>query len=363
MKIQRKFINQILRNIICISVQTLLLTPAFCENRNVEKYNNNFNVAYQISPAVPNGSINDVFVVNNYAYICEEGGFSIVDISDYKNPRRVSQHKMVATDAYVAGKYAYVLGRYDWEKSRKTEFHVIDISDIKHPFEVGRCEITGLAEEVYLSENYAYTKGHKLILIEVSNPSKPKEVGIINQDEKPTGLYISDKHLYVASFASADECVYPSFRVFDVSNPKSLSELDYTKPQDCFWRFWDIAVINAYAYAISSDSLYTFNINISSSPVKISDHKFKINNNVGKYFYPKKISVRGKYAYVIGNASGKIGDKLQLRKIDISLPSQPSLRSYYTAKGEAKELFVTDDLIFIASGKHGLIILNDIKNH
>jgi hypothetical protein len=77
---------------------------------------------------------------------------------------------------------------------------VIDVSNPSNPREVGYFDTPVVARGVYVSGNYAYVADGYLGLrvIDVSNPSNPREVGYFDTPDRAWGVYVSGNYAYVA---------------------------------------------------------------------------------------------------------------------------------------------------------------------
>ncbi len=172
-----------------------------------------------------------VYVSGKYAYVAsyDDDGLEIIDISDPSNPTHVgsiqddnkggtAQELDGASDVYVSGKYAYVIGHND------DGLEIIDISDPSNPTHVGSITdnantILDGARSIYVSGNYAYIVSDVddgLEIIDISDPSNPTHVGSITDNantllDGATDVYVHSKYAYVT--ASDDK----GLEVLDIS--------------------------------------------------------------------------------------------------------------------------------------------------
>jgi hypothetical protein len=193
----------------------------------------------------------------------------------------------LAYGVYVSGNYAYVA---DWDAGLR----VIDVSNPSNPREVGYFVTPGLAWGVYVSGNYAYVAdgGAGLRVIDVSNPSNPREVGYFDTPGLAYGVYVSGNYAYVADGLAG-------LRVIDVSNPSNPREVGYFDTPG-----------------------YAFGVYVS-----------------------------GNYAYVADWDAG-------LRVIDVSNPSNPREVGYFDTPGLAYGVYVSGNYAYVADGEAGLFILS-----
>jgi len=141
------------------------------------------------------GAVFDVFVQDNYAYVCAGVFLVILDISAPSNPTKVGYVLLpdIARGVYVQGSFAYVAD--DWSGLR-----IIDVSSPSSPWEVGFYDTPGYAEGVYVQGGLAYIADSSsgLRIIDVSSPSSPVEVGFYDTPDLALGVYVQGGLAYVA---------------------------------------------------------------------------------------------------------------------------------------------------------------------
>jgi hypothetical protein len=83
-------------------------------------------------------------------------------------------------------------------------------------------------------------------VIDVSNPSSPREVGAYDTPGSALGVAVSGTYAYVADGSEG-------LRVIDVSNPSSPREVGfYDTPGDA----WGVAVSGTYAYVADGERAF-----------------------------------------------------------------------------------------------------------
>jgi hypothetical protein len=120
-------------------------------------------------------SINEIQVVNNIAYVAQDGGLDIVNVSNSNSPVRISQGS--------SNDYAY---------------------DVK---------IEGTIAIIANNEN-------GVLLLDVSNPSSPREISFLDTYDVGLACAVNGNLVYVAEDAGGVE-------VFDITNPESPFFLAY----------------------------------------------------------------------------------------------------------------------------------------
>lgn len=115
-----------------------------------------------------------VHVLEDYAFVTGNEGVSVFDVSDAREPRRVSLLELAdgAFDFHLDGWRAYI--------AADSEGLVIaDFSDPTQPEVIGTLDIGGVAFDVYVEGHYAYVADNLngLRIVDVSDPEAPVEVG------------------------------------------------------------------------------------------------------------------------------------------------------------------------------------------
>jgi uncharacterized secreted protein with C-terminal beta-propeller domain len=115
---------------------------------------------------------------------------------------------------------------------------VIDVSNPSSPREVGFYDTPEAAEDVAVSGTYAYVADGVagLRVIDVSNPSSPREVGFYDTPGYADGVAVSGTYAYVADGVAG-------LRVIDVSNPSSPWEVSFCDTPGCGQRRGGLGVL------------------------------------------------------------------------------------------------------------------------
>ncbi|MFX1470350.1 MAG: LVIVD repeat-containing protein [Promethearchaeota archaeon] len=160
------------------------------------------------------GGVIGVVVENNLGYIASpSNGLIIADISSSTNPQQVGHYGAEASKIAVSGSYASV-GQYS------NGFKILNISDPTNPVLVGEYSDTR-CDAIEIKDNFVYYANAEvgLRIISVSNPSTPQLVTTIFQTGGANDIYISDDVLFLA-------CWGAGIRVINISNPSSPQMLD-----------------------------------------------------------------------------------------------------------------------------------------
>ncbi|MEO0289055.1 MAG: T9SS type A sorting domain-containing protein [candidate division WOR-3 bacterium] len=278
------------------------------------------------------GNVNDLFVVDTFAYVCMDFNLVILNISNKTTPQLLGyfDFSSTANGVYVLGNYAYIV-TYD------SGFRIIDISNPSSPTEVGYYDTPGNAYGVCVTGGYAYVADGDsgLRIIDISIPTSPSEVGYYNTPDWATDVYVSGGYAYVADGSSG-------LRIIDVSTPTSPSEVGYYDTPD--WAT-DVYVSGGYAYV--ADGFSGLRIIDVSNPLNPYE--------VGYYGTPgnaaNKIYIVGTYAYVSDGYAG-------LRIIDITDQTSPIEVGYFITPDFSVGIYVLGNYAYVGAGLSGFRIIN-----
>ena len=316
-----------------------------------------------LTPSVVAG----VAVTGNHAYVVNGWhGLRIIDISDPSSPREVGYFDTggYAEAVAVSGSYAcvaYYEPYYEHGLRDKYGLRIIDISNPSSPREVGYFSTGSRTQGIAVSGSYAYlaTDKHGLRIVDISNPSSPKEVGYFDSGGRARGVAVRETYAYVADYDDGS-------RVTDISNPSNqdrfllfpggkLHVVDISNPSrprqvGCFrtgGEAYGVAVGGRYAYM--ADGLHGLRIIRVSNPSRPRE--------VGYFRTGGEalgVAVSGSYAYLANHQAG-------LRVIDISNPSKPREVGYFDTGGLPWGVAVSGSYAYLADGEDGLyIIRNDL---
>jgi hypothetical protein len=252
---------------------------------------------------------NGVHVSGNYAYVLIRNNLSIVDISDPKNPTEVNRVKVydlgqgAIWDFCVTGTYVYIA--YTSSNTNQSGVIIIDVSDPKKAKEVGSysCHPYG----VFVSGKYAYvTEQNGLIILDVSDPKNPKKEGSCMPPEVQLAalkLYVAGNYAYVINLHE--------LYIIDVSDPQNPEFIAKHSIQNFPYAIY---IVGNYAYVVAIlGDLHIIDVSVPNSPKELSNY-----GSVGMM----DICVAGDYAYVCVVDTG-------LRVIDVSNPNKPNEVGFY----------------------------------
>ena len=203
-------------------------------------------------------AVSDVAIQGGYAYVGVDNttdGFHVIDIGDPANPGDIGHFNTGwgATGVAVSGNFAYVTDISDG-------LRVIDISDPAHPGGVGRCDIRW-AEDVSLIGSYAYVVngwGGGLHIVDVSNSTNPTEVSYYAMYDA-MGVAASGDFAYVTDG--------DTFRVIDVSDPTNPKQVGRCGSGYPIFDYTDVAIHGGLVFvATASPGVQIIDVSAPKTP-------------------------------------------------------------------------------------------------
>jgi len=278
------------------------------------------------------GSVYNVAVAGNYAYLGQGQDMLVIDITDSSNPLRVGRVTTPAlvNNVAVSGNYAYVA-------NGENGLVIVDIANKTMPTIKGNYS-TDSANGVAVSGNYTYiADGYNgLVIVDVSNPDAPSLKGTRNTAGYSSSVILSGNYAYVADG-------YNGLVVIDVTNPENPT---ITGTCDTSGKALDIAISGNYTYiADNSTGLVVINITEPASPT--------ITGSVNISTTAIGVALSGNYAYIVdGSAS-------HLVVVDITNKTSPtSVEVYDDTEGYAYDVAVSGNYAYTAFGRSGFTIVN-----
>ncbi|SHE98955.1 Uncharacterized conserved protein [Marinitoga hydrogenitolerans DSM 16785] len=197
----------------------------------------------------------------------------------------------------------------------------------------------GIFEEITDNKKYVYTTGSGIgmYIIDVSDPKKPKIVNHVYTEGWAVGLYVRDKHAYIADWINGVVVA----DISDIKNPIKVGKLK------TFGKVYSIFVKDNIAYILEGSSgMEIAKINKDYSLTSASYLELK--GASGRIF------VENNYAYIPMGYDGFV-------IVDVSDEKIPKLLSYFDADGFAYNVVVENDIAYLADGGVGLKII-DVKD-
>jgi len=277
----------------------------------------------------PVGYPNSIAAAGGYAYAADGGdGLSVLDVSDPSAPELVASGDLPGTrDVAVAGGYAYALDTW--------RLTVMDLSSPGAPVTVG--QLSGISEAlaVAVAGDYAYvaSAADGLRVVNISNPAAPTTVGLCDTPGSAQDVVVSGGYAYVADSDAG-------LRVISISDPASPVEVGSC---DTPAYAYAVAVSDGYAYVADYwGGLRIIDISNPAAPVEVGALPL-----YGEYF--RAVAVSGNLAYVAADEDG-------LWVVDISDPAHPVRVAYYDTPGNASNVTIAGNYVYLADSNWGVMI-------
>ncbi|MFA0823650.1 MAG: PGF-pre-PGF domain-containing protein [Methanomethylovorans sp.] len=279
--------------------------------------------------------VNNIAVSGNYAYIANgENGLEIVDITNKTAPTiRGNYSTDSANGVAVSGNYTYIADGYNG-------LIIVDVSNPDVPSHEGTRNTAGYSSSVILSGNYAYVAdgADGLVVIDITNPATPTIAGTCDTSGSALDVAISGNYTYVADNSSG-------LVIIDTANPASPIITGNVTTGDTALA---VAVSGNYAYVPNNNGgLVVVNVANKASPTIAAVY-------TGTAGYAYDVAIAGNYAYTAFTRSG-------LTVVDITDPESPITEGRYDASGYASGVAVSGNYAYLAYGYMGLAIV-DIAN-
>ena len=209
----------------------------------------------------------DVVIEGNYAYFATKWGIEVFELGEEK-PRKVGETPTPgdALGVDVEGGYAFIADGYKG-------LAIIDVSDPTSPRLLTSLELPGRAEEVAVSNGFAYVgvceeeeEGQwlvikaELIVVKVTDPMRPERVGSLSMGDI-RGIAVSGN---LAFISSGDDLL-----IVDISDPRSPAVISRLKTPAPPWGI-EVAGDGLILIACSEAGLISVDVSDPTSPRMLS---------------------------------------------------------------------------------------------
>jgi len=315
------------------------------------------------------GSINSIYVRDNYAFCTGHSALEVFDISNPENlallggyPVESSTHKVTIRDdyAYLAASNSGFLvfdistfpithehGSYQTSGETKdfiiksetayiangeAGLHIVDITNPSSPSYIGECATPNaiLSVAVYNEYAFAATAFSEIYIIDLADPEQPNIIDAITTDWDIATLAVNGDELYILNYHYYDMVIYGRidiYRILNPAEPSLISQINSDEP------FLDIYFDDEFAFAANGClGLKIYNIENPVEPSLIGQYT-DLRNSI------ESISVEDGIAYA--------GYWKYLRSLDISDPANPELLSEYNIPRESIAIRCDSNLAYI----------------
>lgn len=217
----------------------------------------------------------------------------------------------------VQGNYAYVA-------TGASGLHIVDISDLETPHEVGYSFTRGETRDVALQGNYAYLAegADGLRVVNISTPSSPDVVAVTNPASgNSLRIALSATHAFIVND-------YNGLQIFDITSPTAptiVYTYALTAPQD-------IQIVGSLAYVVTSDALTILDISNPASPQFVG--------SVPDLDQAVRVFVTGTRAFIVCHSD-------PLKMVDISNPASPEVFGNLYEGHAAVDVAASGDVLYI----------------
>ena len=278
----------------------------------------------------------DIAIVDSYAYVADDGGVRIVNVSDPTTPYEVGYVGGINVySVEVSYPFAYV--------GSSTPFMILDISDPANPVQIGKYPVFFPIYDMAVTDSLVYIVGFHigLRILNVSDPTDPIEVGHYDM-LSAWSIAVTDSYAYIAGIESSGLTGIRIINILDPTNPYHVAS--YITP--------------GYAHKVAIDIPHVYVADGGSGLTVIDVTCATMPTEVGHYDSPGAASdvvIVNSYAYVAADIGG-------LRVINILDPTNPYELGYYTTKTvHAHHVAVEDIFACMVCGDSGIKII-DISN-
>lgn len=274
-------------------------------------------------------------VQGSYAYIIRSGAnnFTVINISNPASPTVVGSLNLVGTlnNLAVSGNYAYVVGA-----DNNSELQVVDITNPASPTLAGTFNAAGNADAlgIYVSGSYAYmvratSANYEFAIINITTPGSPSISGSLEFASNINDVVVSGNYAYMATSSTTSELFIAD--ITNKSSPASLTTLNLTGTSSAL-------AIDIYGTKLAMGSgslLYVVDITTPSTPSQTGS--VSLGGTVND------ISIYSANGYAFAGTSNTANE---LWVVDIS-PVSPSTIGTFNATGNYNGVFydsITDRL-------------------
>ncbi|HEY0738328.1 MAG TPA: hypothetical protein VGD69_25645 [Herpetosiphonaceae bacterium] len=274
-------------------------------------------------------TVSRVDSVGSLVYIIGDG-LQIVDASDLARPRLRGFYPGEFNDVQVVGNLAYL--------TTNQTFQIVDVSNPDTPTLRSSRSSNLWLKDILVRDNLAYIQGDsRLMIFDISDPSDPVALGSYDSPFiGGNGFDVVGDFAYLASVFCLREC-RGGLEVVDVSDPFNLM-LRGVYEQYAL----GVNVVDDRAYLIRGIAIEILDVSNPAQPTLS-----------GSYRSPRfatRLQFQDGRAYI---ADGYLGG---LHIADVIDADHLRARATYKTPGEARDLDVVDDIVYLADATGGLKI-------
>lgn len=260
----------------------------------------------------------------------------IFDLADLAQPRRLGGLfvKSRVTDVAISRHHAYVAEAGTYRPNREPtggRLSIIDLSDPSRPRETGALPLVGTATAVAVSGTTAFVaaRSQGLLAVDVSDPTHPVEAGRLNTGGFANDVAMAGSYALVAGYPTA-------LQIVDIAQPSQLRSVAEYRGAGAY----HVDVAGDRAYVWTAGGLLLFDITDPARPQFMNHHGALAMNDAGDGL--ASASIVGDYVFMV-NVSG-------LEVFDFKDPSHPRLIARNSAVDGWSSLLSSGDTILVHEG-------------
>ncbi|MCP4413267.1 MAG: hypothetical protein GY808_11965, partial [Gammaproteobacteria bacterium] len=311
------------------------------------------------------GKVKDISIVGELAYISGDwNGLKIIDISNIENPVIVAcwGDDTKINHVHITNNYAFMLTEdgyvsiadieinneltevYFYEPRTLTQFNLFPKPRLIRPQPIIVGDIAASGEYLYTAENMMGTDvfyNGRLRIINTTNPSNLKLVTTYSMplNTGATQIMLDTDYIYVSADGFVDHQLTVLLNITDPNNPIEIAQFEMEQL---------VAAENSRAYFVEGSNLSVWDI---SNPKSISE--------LGVLRLPVSQTATIEQVYVYENTIYMALGREGLFVIDVSNPSLPNIVNVITFPLLWKNLDIDGDLAYLVADNFEI---NDVSN-
>ena len=289
-----------------------------------------------------------LFITNQLVFLAQgAAGLGILSVS---NPAAPVLLGAVNTPGYASA--VSVLNGTAYVADGASGIQIINVTNPFAPFLAGKYPTAGYASDVVVRSNLAYVADQNggLLILNVGNPTTPTAVGSFSTNLSPDHICLSGNYVFLTSLPPAiiegsSNYFVGGLLIIDVSNPAHPVEVGRLAGS-----FGKVA---AHEQLVFTDT-QVISITNPAQPVVIGGFGYTSTN------YPSTQRLSGNDVGVVNNLAyltGVFGDQFELVIFDTLDASQPIPVGYFTMAGRGSALRVDGNFVYVAGYDTPLLII------
>jgi len=276
----------------------------------------------------------DIIFHKNLGYVTGRPSVHVYDFADPSMP-----HLLGVFDTFNdSSDIAFVDGIANVPTSSGARLYRIDVSNpTNETAYMSQYDINADLDKLVFDGNVAYVAStiFGVIILDISDPLHPVEIGVYDTPAYPTGLFVADGYAYVIVNGGVLQIV----DVTDPTAPALVGEADTNIS------FHDVCVVGNTAVLTGSLGLYVIDVSDKQNPVVRGSIPDPI-----PYCSDVPPVAHGGYIYWTGCDSG-------MRVVDVSNPDKPKVVGSFMAE-RLGPIAIQDDIAVVGAGSIGFYILD-----